>query len=66
MKCFWKNGEAYMRRAEQMSQFLTKMLEDYKDADDFSRIKVDEVTHRLDEIRRAVPPTPAPGGGVFE
>lgn len=67
MKCFWKNGEAYMRRAEQMSRFLTKMLEDYKDADDFAKLKVDEVTHLLDDIRKAVPPTPesTPTRGEF-
>lgn len=66
MGCFWKNGEAYTQRAYQMTQFLAKILDDYKDADDFAKLKVDAVIQRLEEIRTAAPPTPAPGGGVFE
>jgi len=65
MKCFWDNGEAYIRRAHQMTEFLTTILEDYEDADDFAKLKVDAVIQRLYEIRSAVPATPPPGGGEF-
>ena len=60
MKCFWDNGEAYVQRAYQMTQFLIKILEDYQDADDFAKLKVDAVIKRLDELRNAVPPKPQP------
>jgi hypothetical protein len=60
MKCFWQNGEAYMHRAHQMTQFLATMLDEYKDADDFAKLKVDAVTETLDKIRRAVPAAPQP------
>ena len=66
MKCFWKNGEAYVTRAYQMTQFLIKILEDYKDADDFAKLKVDAVIQRLEELRNAAPPTPSSDGGWFQ
>ena len=65
MRCFWDNGEAYMRRASQMTHFLTKILEDYKDADDLATLEVEAVIQKLDEIRNTVPASPPPGGGEF-
>lgn len=66
MKSFWQNGEAYTLRAYQMTQFLAQILEDYKDADDFAKLKLDAVIRRLDEIRNAAPPSPITGEVMFE
>jgi hypothetical protein len=66
MTCFWKNGEACIQRANLMTQFLATMLEDYTDADDFAKLKVNAVIQKLDEIRQVVTAPPPPTGGVFE
>jgi hypothetical protein len=68
MHCFWENTEAFMQRADQVRMFLAKMLEQYSDADDFAKMKVDEVDKRLRELKAVVQikPEPTPVRGALE
>ncbi|HZM75967.1 MAG TPA: hypothetical protein VFC19_09585 [Candidatus Limnocylindrales bacterium] len=66
MHCFWKNSEAYMERASRVTEFLTRVLEEYRTADDLAKLDVDAVTDRLREMmRRTLPPPAAPTRGEF-
>jgi hypothetical protein len=67
MNCFWENTDAYMQRADHVTQFLSRMLEEYADADDFAKLKVEAVTQKLEELRKAaqVKAQPAPVRGEF-
>jgi hypothetical protein len=64
MQCFWKNGEAYVERAKQLTEFLGKVREEYRTADDFAKLNVDAVTARLKEAVQAAP-QPPPVRGEF-
>jgi hypothetical protein len=68
MHCFWQSTEAFVQRADQVSLCLAKMLEQYTDADDFAKMKVDEVNKRLDELKKVVQTKPqsAPVRGALE
>jgi hypothetical protein len=64
MSCFWKNGEAYVARAKQVTEFLAKVLEEYRTADDFAKLNVDAVTAKFKEAAQAAP-RPAAVRGEF-
>lgn len=58
MHRFWVNGEAYMGRVARVTEFLGKVLEEYRNADDLAKLSVDAVGMKLNELRHATGHTP--------
>jgi len=58
MRLFWENGEAYVGRVTRVTEFLTKVLEEYQTADEIAKLSVDAVRKTLDELKQATQGAP--------
>jgi hypothetical protein len=67
MDRFRRNGIRHLDQARRMVEFLDKVLEQYKTADDFAKLDVQTVLAGLDEAIRPHQASPSTSqGGFFE